>query len=73
MNLYVEINKRLPKALDGDRKAINQIAKMLKVDPGFLRSSLTITNMKINHDAKVSGKTRKQIIEEAICQDLFTL
>lgn len=73
MNLYVEINKRLPKALDGDKKAINQIARLLKVDPEFLKKNLAITNMKINHDAKVEGKTRKQIIEEAICQDLFTL
>lgn len=73
MNLYSSINKQLPKALDGDRKAINRISKWLNVDPSFLRHNLKIVNEKIDRDAKISGKTREQVIKEAICQDLFTL
>ena len=73
MNIYVEINKQLPKALDYDKKAIRKIARILKVSPDFLKRNLMITNMKIDQDAKREGKTREQIIKEAICQDLFTL
>ena len=73
MNLYVTINKLLPKALDNDKKAINKIAKLLSVEPSFLSHNLNIVNIKINLEAKKTGKTREQVIKEAICQDQFTL
>lgn len=73
VNMYVEINKQLPKALEYDKKAIKKIARLLKVSPDYLKSNLKITNLQIDRDAKLRGKTRKQVIEEAICQDLFTL